>query len=136
MYTKQQYEWLERVETGLVWSWQKDAVADSVLRFLMQEGLIAPREDIQPGLLMLTERGKSVLEAKRQADAEKKDHAAAEQAREAKRAKERLEDKAEHKSEKKSDRIFQVFLLLLGFVLGVIAEHFAGITAWFSSLGK
>lgn len=134
MYTLQQYQWMERFENGAVWRWHADPAADDVIRFLMDDGLLSSREDLGPGVLSLTEKGRSVLEAKRQADAEKKDQAAARQAREAKRMKERLEDKAEQKREKKRDRIFQVFLLLLGFVLGVLAEHWAGVTTWVHSL--
>ena len=136
MYTLQQYQWMERFENGAVWLWFADPAADDVIRFLMDGGLLSAREDLGPGVLSLTEKGRSVLEAKRQADAEKKDQQAHQQARETKRMKERLEDKAEQKREKKRDRIFQVFLLLLGFVLGVVSEHLLEITAFLSSLGK
>lgn len=34
------------------------------------------------------------------------------------------------KREKHNDRVFQVVLALVSFLLGLIAEHFVGITAW------
>lgn len=61
-YTKKQIEMLERCSAGLVWIWHRDERGDEILHFLMDEGLIAPRDDIQYGLLTLTQRGEAVLE--------------------------------------------------------------------------
>lgn len=46
---------------GLVWNWFKDANGDEVLRFLMDEGLVAAREDIRKNMLCPTQKGKIVL---------------------------------------------------------------------------
>lgn len=50
-----------------------------------------------------------------------------------------VKEKAEHKRSKRNDRIFQLALALLSFLLGLLTEHFAGITdafsAFFASLG-
>lgn len=45
---------------------------------------------------------------------------------------ERAKQESTKKKEKASDRRFQAFLVFLGFVLGLIAEHFTGIWASFS----
>ncbi len=61
MYTEEQYEYLRMCADGLVWEWFKDSNGDEVLHFLMDEGLVAAREDIRENLLCLTQRGKIAL---------------------------------------------------------------------------
>lgn len=61
LYTEEQYEYLRMCADGLVWEWFKDANGDEVLRFLMDEGLVAAREDIRENLLCLTQKGKIAL---------------------------------------------------------------------------
>lgn len=61
LYTEEQYEYLRMCADGLIWEWFKDANGDEVLRFLMDEGLVAAREDIRENLLCLTQKGKIAL---------------------------------------------------------------------------
>lgn len=75
-YTKKQIEMLERCSTGLVWVWHRDERGDEILRFLMGEGLITPREDIQCGLLTLTQWGEAVLESENERQQKEKQQAA------------------------------------------------------------
>ena len=49
-------------------------------------------------------------------------------------AQEVANEKACKKREKKLDRVFQVFLVILGFILGVIAEHFGAVVDAVSSI--
>ena len=42
--------------------------------------------------------------------------------------------KADEKAQKKKDRAFDVFLVLLGAVIGLLIEHFSGVLGWITSL--
>lgn len=42
--------------------------------------------------------------------------------------------KSDEKSEKKKERAFDIFLALLGAIIGLLIEHFSGIVDWFISL--
>lgn len=42
--------------------------------------------------------------------------------------------KSDEKSQKKEDRVFDVFLVLLGAVIGLLIEHFSGVFGWIASL--
>lgn len=119
MYSDKQYALLEKLEDGLVWEWHMDRDADEVLRFLMNEGIITPREDLKHGLLKLTQKGSAVLSEHR-----------AELENLKKQADEKLQDKIEKKAEKKREHIFQIFLTVFGFVLGVIADNIMNIGDW------
>lgn len=61
--TDNQMKMLNRLSRGVRWEWFCDPETDDLLRYLMQEGLCAAREDIAPGMLMLTQKGRAVLEA-------------------------------------------------------------------------
>lgn len=129
MYTGQQYRWMERFENGAVWLWFADPAADDVIRFLMNDGLLSAREDLGPGVLSLTEKGRSVLEAKRKQDAEKKEQEAKEENAEAKRLQERFED---HTREERYNRtrnklaIWAIVVPVLTFFLGMLVESLTG----------
>lgn len=129
MYTLQQYQWMERFENGAVWHWHADPAADDVIRFLMDDGLLSSREDLGPGVLSLTEKGRSVLEAKRNHDAEKKEQEAKEENAEAKRLQERNED---HTREERYNRtrnkiaIWAIVVPVLTFFLGMLVEFLTG----------
>ena len=45
-----------------------------------------------------------------------------------------IKEKSDKKRDKKLDRIFNIFLTLLGFALGVIAEHFGSVISVLSGL--
>ena len=81
-YTKKQIEMLERCSSGLVWIWHRDERGDEILHFLMDEGLIAPREDLQYGLLTLTQWGEAVLESENERQQKEKQQAAAQRQQE------------------------------------------------------
>ena len=129
MYTLQQYQRMERFENGAVWRWHADPAADDVIRFLMDAGLLSSREDLGPGVLSLTEKGRSVLEAKRNHDAEKKEQEAKEENAEAKRLQERNED---HTREERYNRtrnkiaIWAIVVPVLTFFLGMLVESLTG----------
>lgn len=42
--------------------------------------------------------------------------------------------KSDEKAQKKKDRAFDVFLVILGAVIGLLVEHFSGIVSWILSL--
>ena len=46
----------------------------------------------------------------------------------------RASQDAKNDSAKKKEHIFQVFLVFLGAIIGLLIERFSGITDWFSSL--
>ena len=95
---------------------------ESYIREMNLDGLIqySPTGNWPFVHTFLTSKGEEILEEEEQ-----------KRLLEEKRLKENLEEKAERKREKKFDRIFQVFLVFLGFVLGLIAEHFTGIAGFF-----
>lgn len=121
-YTDEQYAMLERFEPGL----NIDKLTEDELPiywFLMEQKFLQPRHDIENGLHQLTERGKQVLSYHR-ASLKKIEQDAEQLAK---------ENAAEKKS-KSSDRRFDVFLLFLGFVLGIIADHISEIFGFFCNL--
>lgn len=46
----------------------------------------------------------------------------------------RAKQDAKNDTEKKKERVFQVLLVFLGAIVGLLIEHFSGITDWISSL--
>lgn len=121
-YTDEQYAMLERFEPGL----NIDKLTEDELPiywFLMEQKLLQPRHDIEDGLHRLTERGKQVLSYHRASL--KKIEQDAEQL---------AQENAAEKKSKSSDRRFDVFLLFLGFVLGIIADHISEIFGFFCNL--
>ena len=121
-YTDEQYAMLERFEPGL----NIDKLTEDELPiywFLMEQKLLQPRHDIEDGLHQLTERGKQVLSYHRASL--KKIEQDAEQL---------AQENAAEKKSKSSDRRFDVFLLFLGFVLGIIADHISEIFGFFCNL--
>lgn len=90
------------------------------------------------GNVKITGSGLSALlqleEAKRKEEAQRKENQAKEEAAESKRLKERAQDKAEAKSEKKHDRAFEVFMFLLGLLLGAVIDHFGVVVSFVRGL--
>ena len=81
--------------------------------YLSGQKLLQPREDIRPDWVVLSESGKRVL-AQHRMDLEKMQQHACQDAKE----------KAEKKKEKRSDRLFEFFLALSGYILGLFTDHF------------
>lgn len=46
----------------------------------------------------------------------------------------RAKQDAKNDTEKKKERVFQILLVFLGAIVGLLIEHFSGITDWISSL--
>ena len=90
------------------------------------------------GNVKITGTGLSALlqleEAKRKEEAQRKENQAKEEAAESIRLKERAQDKAEAKSEKKHDRAFEVFMFLLGLLLGAVIDHFGVVVSFVRGL--
>lgn len=123
MYTDEQYAVMKLLAPGIRWSWHKDETKDDILRFIDHEGLAQPRAYIHADHWELSQKGQAVLAAHE---------------RQLTQAKERNNEMAEQKaadiSAKKQERTFQVRLVLLGFVLGVISEHFIDILGFIARL--
>lgn len=120
MYTDEQYSMMEFFESGAVWVWHKDPAKDEIILFLDRERLLTPREDIQANYWRLTETGRAALHRHRKAAAESE-----------KQASELAEQKAAQIRDKKKDRIFQVFLVFLGWLLGILTANIGAIISLF-----
>ena len=62
MYSKEQYGFMLKCEDGIIWEWFENASGDEVMHYLMDEGLVQPRQDIEDGMYKLTQKGISELE--------------------------------------------------------------------------
>lgn len=86
----------------------------------------------------LSREGRLVLESKRKEEAAKEEQEAKEKASEAKRLKERHEDHAReeryHRSQNRVSIVAAVIGSFLSFVLGILAEHHAGIVGFLVQL--
>lgn len=74
--TPEQSRILERVWHDGTWTWYCDENEDTVMRFLMEQGLCRAREDIAPGTYELTQLGEI---EKRRCQQEREDEAREEQ---------------------------------------------------------
>ena len=117
-YTNEQYALLASFEKGR----NIDDLTESELwgyQFLMEQGLLQPRADIENGWHLLSEKGKCVLNEKRQLD-EKTNQEASQLAK----------DNAKAKKAKASDRLHDFVLVLFGSLVTVLIEHFGDIVLW------
>ena len=105
MLTVQQQDKLKQMSTGLVWEWNSSAEDDEILRFLLSEGLIAPREDIAPDFLLITEHGKAGLYDLEQIAAK------------------HTEDKRQQRFQNKIS-VLTALVPLITFILGLLFDHF------------
>lgn len=130
-----QIELLERIEPGLVWKWHIDPETDSKIIHLRDLGYVQPREDIRHNLLCLTESGKSVLDLARQERRERAEQKRKEETAEAVRLQERREDKEDDERRYRGQNWVTIAAAFisgsLGFVLGLIAEHYFEILSFF-----
>lgn len=113
-YTESQYALLEKIEPGVLWTTFTDEELNTY-HYLAQEGLCCPREDLRPDLITLSQLGLRVLSAHRD---------------DLKHSQQIAKDRAEKKREKKQDRAFEIFLVLFGFILGLISEHFVSVISF------
>ena len=121
-YTDEQYAMLDFFKLGARWT-DVPETSMPVYWYLMEQKLICPREDIQPDWVTLTEYGKCVfsshLVSLEQANQE---------------ARQLAQKNASDKKSKSSDRRFEVFLVVLGYVLGLITDHISEIFGFFCNL--
>ncbi|MBC8537298.1 hypothetical protein [Feifania hominis] len=109
--TKEQIELLTKYKNGKDFS-EWCTPSGSVMRYLLEAGLIESDCTVSPNFFRASQKGLSELS----------------------RLEEVTNENSRKKREKKLDRIFQIFLLILGFILGVAAEHFGTIVESFLSL--
>lgn len=114
-YTCEQYSLLETFKQGRLIDDLTPEELD-VYQFPMSEGLLKPRADIEDGWHLLSEKGKRTLENR-----DKQIRQAAEQ-------------KAAEKKYRREDRIFQTFLLLFGYALGLLTGNLKTVIDWLLSL--
>lgn len=133
-----QIELLERIEPGLVWKWHIDPDADSRLLCLRDLGFYTAREDLKPGLLLLTETGKSALDLNRQKRQSRIEQQTEKETAESTRLQERREDieneERRYRGQNKATIIAGVISGSAGLILGAIAEHMLGIVQLINSL--
>ena len=132
--TADQRRILEQLEHGFEWEWHRDPHSDDALRYLMEQGLCHAREDIRPGWLELTEKGKTLLRELREQEAAQNQKKAAEETAEAKRLQERHEDYANEERRYRTQNKISVIMPLVTFVIGLLMEHFAGVVEFFLTL--
>lgn len=128
-YTPEQHKMLERFEKGLnVEGLQGEDL--EIFWFLNSQGLLQPRADIEDGLHFLSEKGKISICQYRDVLSKAEKEASNASKKESK-----------NKKEKISDRLFQIFLVVLGYMLGLLTDNlpavirfFQKIPAWLSTL--
>lgn len=125
---------MERLRRGFQWEWFRDPETDDLLRSLMDEGLCTAREDIAPGMLMLTQKGRVALEGLRKQENEAAKRELDKQRAEAKRIEERRQDHADAERRYRTQNKIAIIMPLVTFALGVLVEHFYGIFNFVSSL--
>ena len=115
IYTEEQYSLLQSFSGGrLIQELSQEELY--VYDFLLSEQLLQPRADMEDGWHLLSERGKMILENHRN------------------QLREKAENKAAEKKEKVKDRIFQTFLVALGYGLGLLTGNLGTILDFFRSL--
>ena len=124
-YTNEQYSVLEQAEVGFIWE-HMPPEKHTVMLYLESQRLIESRVDVLDGLYLLSEGGKRVLLARRQELALQKELAE----KELKETADRAAQKSEEKAEKKKERIFQTFLVFLGYLLGLITPYIPAVILW------
>ena len=107
-YTSEQYALMERLESGLLYQ-NLTEKEQEILRYLDESSITQPRAYIEDGYYELSQEGQRTLDAHRQ-----------EQLSLQQQSQEKARDNAEQKADKHSDRVFQVFLVFLGYALGLI----------------
>ena len=116
-YTSEQYALLETFKQGRLID-ELTTEELEVYQFLISDGLLKPRADIEDGWHLLSEKGKRILENRD------------------KKIREATEQKATEKKYRREDRIFQTFLLLFGYALGLLTGNLKTVIDWLLSLFK
>lgn len=117
-YTDEQYALMDRLYDG-IYSCDLSACELDILIYLDSKGIAQPRADICDGLWRLSQEGERVLAAHH-----------AELTAKAEMAEQAAANKAEQKADKRRDRAFQVFLVFLGFILGLLADNIVAIVGF------
>ncbi len=129
---------LEKLETGLHWIWFRDSETDEKLRALMGAGVCRAREDIEPGLLRLTDSGQSLLDSERQERAQKAQQQRRQEDAETKRLEERRQDLADSERHYRGQNKVTILAALIsgsaGFVLGLVTDHFFDLFAFINGI--
>lgn len=110
-YTNEQYALIERLEAGLHYD-SLAANEQEIIRYLEHSGLVQPRAQIAVDYIELSQKGKRVLAAHRRKIALLEQN-----------TKQKARERSERKTEKKKDRSFQIFLVLLGYALGLLTDN-------------
>lgn len=117
-YTVDQYALMEKLAKGLHY----DALSEyeqEIVRYLDSVGLVQPRAQRAEDYMELSQQGKQVLHAHQNLLQARQEELQASQ----KQAQEKACEQAQQKAEKKKDRAFEVFLVFLGYALGLISPH-------------
>ena len=106
--TEKQFSMLKRFQHGEVYHFWNDPQTDEVVRYLMDNGLCTAREDIAPDMIMLTEKGKAVLDGENKRSNKERKH----------EANQRFQNQVS---------VAQVLVSCITFILGLIVEYHAGL---------
>lgn len=118
---------IERLENGIMFDELPEAER-SVVIFLDASGICEPRCDIQDGLYLLTEKGKTELEKNLQIGQQRTEKAAKDIENEVKRVKEREQDR-------RHNWAVNVVSALIGALVGAVVGGLAGYWATLATLG-
>lgn len=119
-YTNDQYVLMERLDSGLRFDKLK-ADEQDIIRYLDSIGLVQPRAQIAADYMELSQQGKCVLAARR-------DRISSLEQQTEQKAREHAEQKADQHSE----RAFQIFLVFLGYALGLLTDNLGPIIGFFA----
>ena len=125
-YTNEQYRLMERLQSGIIWD-DLDEQEQEILRYLDDEKIAEPRAYIQGGLWVLSQKGQAILQTHEAELTAKEELIKQEQEQATKQT-------AEQKAAQKSERAFQIFLVLLGAIIGLLVSNLERLVAWISSL--
>lgn len=106
--TEKQFSMLNRFQNGEVYHFWNDPQTDEVVRYLIDNGLCTAREDIAPDMIMLTEKGKAVLDGENKRANKERKH----------EANQRFQNQVS---------VAQVLVSCITFVLGLIVEYNASL---------
>lgn len=138
-YTPEHFSLMEILEDGLVWRFHRgNDRDDDLLRFLLSQGVVMADVRKCEDYYTLTEYGRSLLAQHRKEKAEQARKQSEDQFAEAVRLEERRQDRADaerrHSSQNRTTVLASALSAVLGFILGILAEHGTGIVGWFLGL--
>lgn len=118
-YTEGQYALMERLASGVLYS-ELSELEQKNLRYLDSEKIAEPNAQIRDNWWTLSPKGERTLAARNEKLRIRAEDIRREKEQEQKLFKQAVADKAHRKAEKKADRIFEVFLVFLGYALGLL----------------